>query len=246
MRPLLALMLLLLLQAFHSNLANAADPSLELVVTQPYLEMHSGPGRGFPVVYVVGRDELVTVLYSRTEWYKVRAPHGQEGWVRRADLALTTLASGEPAPIPPYPDFSTHHWEVGAGYGVYNRQNLVTAYGDYSITDSIDAEFVVEQALGTLDNRYIASFGLRHTFVPEWKWFSPTAGIGTAYQYIEDKVPPAPLDKSNQMAYASLGARGFITRRFMWRADWRHYVVFNNLNVYEELEEWKLGFAVFF
>jgi len=140
-----------------------------------------GPGRGFPVVYVVGRDDEVTVLYSRTDWYKIRAAGGQEGWVRRSDLARTVLASGEPAPIPPYPDFATHRWEMGAGYGVYNRQNLVTAYGDFGITNSIDLEFVVQQALGTLDNRYVASIGLRHTFVPEWKWFSPTAGIGTAY-----------------------------------------------------------------
>ena len=91
-----------------------------------------------------------------------------------------------------------------------------------------------------------ATIGLRHTFIPEWKWFSPTAGIGTGYQHIVDKVPPAPLESNNQMAYASLGARGFITRRFMWRADWRHYVVFNNQNVNEELEEWKFGLAVFF
>src|ERR1700739_3555280 len=110
------LWLILLSQTLHIGIAQAAKrPLLQLVVTQPYLEMHSGPGRGFPVVYVVGRDELVTVLYSRTEWDKVGAPRGQEGWVRRADLALTTLTSGEPAPIPPYPDFSTHRWEVGAG-----------------------------------------------------------------------------------------------------------------------------------
>jgi hemolysin activation/secretion protein len=135
---------------------------------------------------------------------------------------------------------------MGAGYGVYNRQNLVSAYVDYAITDSLDIEAVLQQALGTLDNRYIATIGIRHTFVPEWKWFSPTASIGTGYQYIEDKVPPAPLQDSNQMAYASLGARGFITRRFMWRFDWRAYVVFNKLNVNEELEEWKFGLAVFF
>jgi len=107
-------------------------------------------------------------------------------------------------------------------------------------------EFAVQQAFGTLDNRYITSIGVRHTFIPEWKWFSPTAGIGTAYQYIQDKVPPAPLQKSNEMAYVSVGARGFITRRFLWRVDWRHYVVFNNQNVYEDLEEWKFGLAVFF
>jgi len=231
MRRLLALVLLM--QALHLDLANAAAKSLELVVTDPYLEMRSGPGRGFPVVYVVGRDEVLTVLYSRTDWFKVRAPHGNEGWVRRADLARTLLESGEPAPIPPYPEFASHRWELGAGYGVYNRENLVTTYGDFSLTTSLDVELAVQQAFGTLDNRYIASLGVRHTFIPEWKWFSPTAGIGTAYQYIQDKVPPAPLQKSNAMAYVSLGARGFITRRFLWRVDWRHYVVFNDLNVYE-------------
>jgi hypothetical protein len=240
------LALVLLLQTLYFGPSHAAQRYLELVVTDPYLEMHSGPGRGFPVVYVVGRDELVTVLYSRTDWFKVRAPAGQEGWVRRSDLFRTLLPSGEPAPIPPYPDFATHRWELGAGYGVYNRENLVTAYGDFGLTTSLDVEFVVQEAFGTLDNRYITSIGLRHTFIPEWKWFSPTAGIGMAYQYVEDKVPPAPLDKSNQLAYVSLGARGFITRRFMWRADWRHYVVFNNLNVYEDLEEWKVDLSVFF
>jgi len=156
------------------------------------------------------------------------------------------LPSGEPAPIPPYPDFATHRWEFGGGYGVYNRENLVSAYGDFGLTDSIDIEGVVQQAFGTIDNRLVATIGFRHTFIPEWKWFSPTAGIGLGYQHIADKVPPAPLENNNQLAYVSLGARGFITRRFMWRADWRHYVVFNNLNVYEDLEEWKFGLAVFF
>jgi hypothetical protein len=244
MRRLLALVLLV--QALHGGLANAAAKNLVLVVTDPYLEMHSGPGRGYPVIYVIGRDELVTVLYSRTDWFKVRSLRGNEGWVRRADLARTLSESGEPAPIPPYPDFASHRWELGAGYGVYNRENLVTAYADFGLTTSLDVEFVVQQAFGTLDNRYITSIGVRHTFIPEWKWFSPTAGIGTAYQYIQDKVPPAPLQKSNEMAYVSVGVRGFITRRFLWRVDWRHYVVFNNQNVYEDLEEWKFGLAVFF
>ena len=244
MRRLLAL--LLLLQTFDAGLVHAKRQLLEVVVTAPFLEMHSGPGRGFPVVYVVGRDEVVTVLYSRTEWYKVRAAHGQEGWARRSELALTKLASGEPAPIPPYPEFATHRWEIGAGYGVFNHQNLVTTWTDFGLTDSLDAEFVVQQALGTIDNRYIASLGLRHTFIPEWKWFSPTAGIGGAYQYVDDKVPPKPLQSSNQMVYVSLGLRGFINRRFMWRADWRKYVVFTNQNQNEEPQEWKFGLAVFF
>src|SRR5580658_3992087 len=140
MRRLLALVLLV--QALHLGLANAAAKNLVLVVADPYLEMRSGPGRGFPVIYVIERDESVTVLYSRTDWFKVRAPHGDEGWVRRADLARTLLESGEPAPIPPYPEFASHRWELGAGYGIFNHENLVTAWGDFGLTDSLDAELV--------------------------------------------------------------------------------------------------------
>src|SRR6202049_1295041 len=133
MRPLLGFLLLL---ACSISLVHAKEEPLEVVVAQPFLEMHSGPGRGYPVVYVVGRDEVVPVLYSRTDWFKVRAPRGQEGWARRSELALTKLVSGEPAPIPPYPDFATHRWEIGAGYGVFNHQNLVTTWGDFGLTDS--------------------------------------------------------------------------------------------------------------
>jgi hypothetical protein len=242
MRALLALPLLLAL----IGRSEARDTSLELVVTEPYLEIHTGPGRGYPVFYVVGRGETVTVLFSRTDWYKVRAPRGQEGWARRDELMRTQTESGDPAPIRPYPDFATHRWEIGAGYGVYNRQNLITGYADFGITDSLDVEFVVQQALGTIDNRYVGTIGLRHTFVPEWKWFSPTAGIGGGYQYIDDKVPPQPLESTDQLAYASVGARGFINRRFMWRFDWRKYVIFTRQNSNEEPEEWKIALAVFF
>ena len=240
------LTLIMVLQACFVGLAHARDPALELVVTDPYLEMHTGPGRGYPVFYVVARGETVTVLYSRTDWYRIRAPRGEEGWARRADLSRTTMISGEPAPIPPYPEFATHRWELGGGYGVYNRSNLVTSYVDFGLTDSLDIEAALQESYGTLDNRTIGTIGLRHTFLPEWKWFSPTASIGTGYQHVVTVAPPAALEKGNQMVYASVGARGFISERFMWRFDWRSYVVFNKLNKNEELEEWKLGLAVFF
>jgi len=167
MRPLLAL---LLLQAFSGTLVHAKEQLLEVVVAEPYLEMHSGPGRGYPVVYVVGRDEVVTVLYSRTDWFKVRAPRGQEGWARRSELALTKLASGEAAPIPPYPEFATHRWEMGAGYGVFNHQNLVTTWGDFGLTDSLDIEFVLQQALGTV------------AISPAWGFGTPSFPNGVGFR----------------------------------------------------------------
>ena len=41
--------------------ARAADGAERLRVADPYLEMHTGPGRGFPVFFVVARDEWVEV-----------------------------------------------------------------------------------------------------------------------------------------------------------------------------------------
>ena len=73
--------LLLLAQAFlMSTAVQARTPKkpLEVVVAEAFVEMHSGPGRGFPVTYVVGRGDSVQVLYSRTDWFKVRAPRGRK------------------------------------------------------------------------------------------------------------------------------------------------------------------------
>ena len=65
MRRLLAL--LLLLQALNVETAVAKHPLVQVVVKLPFLEMHSGPGRGYPVIYVVERDEVVDSLYREIE-----------------------------------------------------------------------------------------------------------------------------------------------------------------------------------
>jgi len=65
-------------------------------VKQPYLELHSGPGRGYPVFHVVARDESVDVLFRRTDWFKVRTERGVQGWATQWDMRQTVLADGSP------------------------------------------------------------------------------------------------------------------------------------------------------
>ena len=40
----------------------AAREYLQVFVTAPYLELHTGPGRGFPVTQVVAREESVDII----------------------------------------------------------------------------------------------------------------------------------------------------------------------------------------
>jgi SH3-like domain-containing protein len=65
-------------------------------VADAYLELHTGPGRGYPVTRVIPRGDQVEVLKRRTDWYLLRDDRGHEGWAKRKAMALTLLAlSGE-------------------------------------------------------------------------------------------------------------------------------------------------------
>ena len=102
--------------------ASARD-YLQLFVAQPYLELHTGPGRGYPVAQVVARGEAVDVLFRRTEWFKVRTERGVEGWALERELTLTTLADGAPFTINlgDRAGFASHRWESGVFAGAYRR-----------------------------------------------------------------------------------------------------------------------------
>ena len=69
----LACLIFIALQAFAPGHAKAADEKLRSVaVADPFLEMHTGPGRGYPIFHVVDRGESVDIVMQRTDWYQVR------------------------------------------------------------------------------------------------------------------------------------------------------------------------------
>ncbi len=85
-----------LLQICLAASAHAADDLRSVIVADPYLEMHTGPGYGYPIFNVVDRGEAVSIVMQRTEWYLVRAENGKEGWVDRAQMELTLQPVGDP------------------------------------------------------------------------------------------------------------------------------------------------------
>ena len=76
--------------------AAAQEKLLQVFVSEPYLELATGPGRGYAVFHVVEREQSVDVLYRRTDWFKVRTEQGVEGWARARDMRRTKLADGSP------------------------------------------------------------------------------------------------------------------------------------------------------
>jgi opacity protein-like surface antigen len=231
-----------------AKLAAEKEKLLQVFVSEPYLELSTGPGRGFPVFHVVEREASVDVLYRRTDWFKVRDEQGIEGWARARDLRRTRLADGSPFVfnLGDREGFTSHDWELGIGGGDYGGANLISAYGAYSLTDNMKVELTLSQFLGNASNGYKAEAGLTHVLFPEWR-LSPFVGIGTGIVYIEPRATIVlPADRTDQTAFAGAGLRFYLTRRFFVRADYRWHTIFTSRDDNQELEEWKVQIACFF
>jgi hypothetical protein len=238
---------LLMLGALAPHGAGAA--SVETVVVQdPYIDLHSGPGRGFPVTQVVERGADVVLLRQRTDWVKVRTDRGREGWVNRRQLERTLSPGGEEVRLPgPRPDARVaHRWEVGVGAGDFGGADTVAVTGSYMLTDSLFLRADASQLLGEYSTGWLGTVGIGHTFVPQWR-ISPFISIGGGVVYVD---PNATLvqtsNRTNSVAYAGAGLRGYLSDRFLLQAEYRQFVIFMDTNDNEVINEWTVGFTHFF
>jgi hypothetical protein len=244
-----ALLLLLALPFAAPPLAHAAARELaQVFVAEPFLELHTGPGRGFPVAQVVARGESIDVVLQRTSWFLVRTERGYEGWASEADMAHAQLADGSPF-VFNHGDrdgFRDHRWEGGILTGAYGGATLVEGFAARSLTEHLKLELDAGQFLGNLSNGYVVDFGLNHVFAPQWR-FSPFVTLGLGYERSEPKATLVqPVVQNLQTAYEGIGGRLYLARRFYVRGEYRHHTVFTHTDFNEVKQEWKLGFAFFY
>jgi hypothetical protein len=226
----------------------SAREHLQVFVTQPYLELHTGAGRGYPVFNAVPRDESVLVLFRRTDWFKVRTSKGVEGWASQRDMLRTVLADGSPFvfELGDRAGFTSHNFELGAFAGEWGGANLISAYWSFSFNSQLATEVAVGQFLGKFTNGETIDVGLTHVVMPEWR-LSPFFTIGTGVLRIEPKATLVqPSDRTEETAYVGAGLRFYLTRRFFLRAEFKSHYIFTNLNQNQRADEWKGGFAFFF
>jgi hypothetical protein len=243
-----SMLIFLLCQLAFCAIASAEDADREVVVDDPFIEMHTGPGRGYPIFYIGERGEHIALLKRRTEWYKIRTERGKEGWVHEQQLQTTLNLDGGPFELPglSLDDYTERRWEVGILYGDFGGANAISSYGSYSFTPNLSGELWVSQVLGRFSDSTLASLNLVHLMYPERRW-SPffTLGAGTIHT-----TPKATLvstvDRNDSTAHAGFGLRTYLTRRFVFRAEYKTHVVFTSRNDNEEIREWKAGFSFFF
>jgi hypothetical protein len=229
-----------------SPLLHAAE--FTVTVADPFLEMRTGPGRGYPVTNVAARGEQVTVIKRRTDWIKLRDARGREGWASASQMTETLTDSGQKLQInaPDREQFAAHRRELGAMAGDFEGANVISIYASYAFNPHLLAELHISHLLGNSSNGQLGTIGLAHVVRPDWR-IQPFAAIGTGAIRIQPKASLVQTqDRNDQLAYVGLGAKAYLSRRFMLRFEYNKYVVFTNRDENEEPDEWKIGFAFFF
>lgn len=227
-------------------LARATAPTV--VVQDAYADLRTGPGRGFPVAYSVERSATIELLRRRTDWIKVRTAGGREGWVHRAQLERTLTPDGAPVALPgPGPESRVEHrGEASVVTGDFGGANVVGLRGAWLLTPTLMVRGDASHVLGDYSNGWVATVGVAHLFAPQWR-VSPFVGLGGGMLGISPKATLVQAeDRTDSVAYAALGLRGYLTDRFLLQAEYRGYVVFTSRDENEEIDEWTVGFTYFF
>jgi len=241
-------LLILLCQLLYVSAAQARGERRELTVQDPYIEMHTGPGRGYPIFYVAERGESIVVLRRRTDWYQVQGPRGEEGWAESEQLERTLEIDGEEfeAQRSTLEDYAGRRWEAGVSYGDFGGANIISTFGAFNLSGNLSLELSLSQALGRYSDSTMTNLNLVHSMFPERR-ASPYFTLGTGAIHTEPKATLiATVDRTDSLAHAGFGVRTYLTRRFVFRAEYKTYVVFTSRDDNEEIREWKAGFSFFF
>ncbi len=222
----------------------------EVVVSDPYIELRTGPGRGYPIFYVAGQGDAVTVLKRKTDWFKVRvtSPRETTGWVHLEELRHTLDLAGREIDFGELglEQFTNRRWEAGFNGGDFGGASSLTGYVGFALTPNITVQVEGTQILGEFSDGVLLSANVLMYPFPTWRvspFFTIGSGIITTKPF--STIVQAE-DREDEIAHVGAGANLYLSDRFMLRMEYKRHTVFTSRDDNEEIDQWKAGFSIFF
>jgi opacity protein-like surface antigen len=248
----LTLLLIVLPQEVHSYeffgfAGSDNQESVVLEVADPYIEMHTGPGRGYPVFNVVEQGQTIEVLKHKASWYKIRSEDNKTGWTKAAQLSHTLESTGMPVDLPEidHGDYLKSSWRVGSTGGQIEGANTFSITVGYRPLSWFGAEIEWGKIF---DNSVTSDFyGINLILEPKSDWVvTPlvTAGAGQFDFSSRQKVVVEDAGTSNYVS-AGAGVNYYIGRNFVMRGEYRWYSVSTDDDTVG-LNSWRIGLNIFF
>ena len=230
------------------TLTIASDDYQRVQVADPYLELHTGAGRGFPVFFVVERGENVEILKRKTDWFKIRTTAGKEGWVSRDQLERTLTDAGIEKTFRDIlvEDYLARRLEVGFAGGIFESDPLVLVRVGWRLTPNLLAEVSGGQTTGNFSSSTLYSVNILSEPFAD-KRIAPFFTLGAGkFRNTPNTTLVGAQDSSSFLANAGFGVRAYLTRRFIFRADFKTHLVLVGDNRTDSYREWSTGFSFFF
>ena len=225
-----------------------AQVSERLKITDPYIEMRTGPGRGFPVHHVAERHEFVSVELRHTDWFKVRTDNDKVGWVHRRQLETTFTEAGVAKTFrdTTLDDYLVRRVQFGAAAGRFKSEPMLKLWTSYRLSDTLSLEGTVGQVQGVFSG---TDFWHGNLMSEPWsdQRLSPFFGIGVGrFRNFPNQTLVGATNIDVNLANAMVGVRYYLTERFVLRADWTIYTAFVSDQRSTEYRAITAGLSFFF
>jgi len=221
----------------------------ELDVIDAYLEVHTGPGRGYPIFHTIEQGASVDVSRRRANWYFVRDRRGREGWVERASLGRTLAKTGVPVALPDtrHGDFLQSQMRVGFTVGQQEEAETTSINFGYRLTSWLGAEVEGGQIFGeSIDG---IGYGASAMIEPISRWnIAPFVSYGMGKQRWEKKDKQQVGSQqihNNDYQFTGLGLNYYIGFNFLIRLEGRAMKVIGKNDTVSNTA-WRIGFNSFF
>ncbi len=212
----------------QAALADDAPQTERVQVATAYLELHTGPGRGYPVFFVAERRQWVLIELRRTDWYRVRVDGGRDalggpvvGWVQRTQLesTLTEAGTGKTFRDLVVDDYLARRLELGASWGRFEKEPTLKLWAAWRMSDTLAVEFTLGQVQGLYAGSSWWSLGLSSEPWSDQR-LSPHFGIGVGRLRNAPNLSLVNAEATDaNHAQVQLGLRWYFTRRFVGRVD---------------------------
>lgn len=235
----------LILSSLYSSYSLA--DTVDITIDAPFIELHSGPSAGYPIVHVIEKGEQVTVLLKRTSWLKVKDKRGVEGWFHQDKLTHFSL-NGDAVVDPANHSnrYGDRDYEFGVMYGDLEGANFYNVYADYAFSDVFSAEVSAGKAFGKISDSDVFEAMLFAQPLPDL-WVIPYIGIGGGIINISPhSVIADSQTRRHTLMNGAIGLKYHLGRNFTIRTEYRLSLALTDRDENEQIETWKIGFSVFF
>lgn len=219
-------------------------PDAGLQINASFVEIHSGPGRGYPVFYVAVKNEKVTLIKRKTDWVKVETQDKTVGWIEISALkkSIVNVISDEDVGEDVFDDF----WFASVMAGQLDEATEMSLQAGYQFTKNISSEISLTQVLGDFSESKWLAVSLSHQPFPEWR-LSPVFSLGGGLVDISPKTTLA-RDKKRQedTIHFGVGIRYRVSQRFYIVAEYKEITAFTERDDNETVNEWHTGLGVRF